>query len=138
MQVDLEQLFAQLSGQQQSLEFVRTSEPRAAFVATAGAKETSAQLARLWARDEVERLSAVREQADAAMQLAVSHQLVTPLSGAVVLETQEQYRQAGLEPVAAGTVPTIPEPEIVLLIAIVALLVLWALWGRGRRHRQVC
>jgi hypothetical protein len=45
------------------------------------------------------------------------------VSGAVVLETKQQYDEAGLEPVPPGSVPTIPEPETWLLI-IVALGVL--------------
>jgi hypothetical protein len=65
-----------------------------------------------------------------ATKLAIAYQLVTPVSGAVVLETKEQYTAAGLKPVDPGTVPTIPEPEMVLLIAIAAILLLWLL------HRQ--
>jgi len=33
-----------------------------------------------------------------AVALAVAHQIVTPLSGAVVLETAAQYEQNGLKP----------------------------------------
>ena len=47
----------------------------------------------------------------------------TPVSGAVVLETKQQYDEAGLQPVPPGSVPTVPEPETWLLI-IVALGVL--------------
>jgi len=55
--------------------------------------------------------------------MATAYQLVTPVSGAVVLETKEQYEAAGLEPVKPGSVPTIPEPETWAMI-IVALLIL--------------
>ena len=34
-----------------------------------------------------------------------NYQLVTPVSGAVVLETAEQYLEAGLEPVSEETSP---------------------------------
>lgn len=82
--------------------------------------QTSAHLARLWAYDEVRRTLATGTP-EAATALAVQYQLVTPVSGAVVLETQAQYDAAGLEPVEPGSVPTIPEPEMWLLLLIVAL-----------------
>jgi hypothetical protein len=69
--------------------------------------------------------------------LAVHYQLVTPVSGAVVLETAEQYRAAGLQPVDAGTVPTIPEPEMVILVAIAGLFLAWLLY-RKRALRGGC
>lgn len=47
----------------------------------------------------------------AATDLALRYHLVTPVSGAVVLETSQQYDEAGLRPVEKGSVPTIPEPE---------------------------
>jgi len=58
--------------------------------------------------------------------MAVGYQLVTPVSGAVVLETVQQYEQAGLEPVDEATVPTIPEPQTIFLMGIVAVMLLWA------------
>ena len=60
-----------------------------------------------------------------AVELAALYQLVTPVSGAVVLETEEQYQRAGLKPVDAGTVPTIPEPEMIMLMAVVGAIFLW-------------
>jgi len=72
-------------------------------------------LARLWARDEVLRLAAAREFNE-AMQLAARYQLVTAVSGAVVLETKAQYERAGLKPVDAATVPVVPEPETWMLM----------------------
>jgi len=68
-----------------------------------------------------------------ATSLAATYQLVTPLTGAVVLETREQYERAGLEPVKSGTVPTIPEPEEWLLMFTVATILAWMLFQR-RRH----
>ncbi len=132
LQIDLEKLFAELTGKRKRLEFVRTSEKLAQVNASPTAKETSAHLAKLWANDEIERLTTAKEQkgAEDAVKLATLYQLVTPVSGAVVLETKEQYQRAGLEPVEAGTVPTIPEPEAWLLIAIVAVIFLWMLYRR--------
>lgn len=54
---------------------------------------------------------------------AAQHQLVTPYSGAVVLENQQQYDRAGLKPVDAGSTPQIPtnatpEPSSLLLLVL--------------------
>lgn len=132
LQTDLEKLFAELTGKRRRLEFARTSEQPAQMSASSTAKETSAHLAKLWANDEIERLTGAKEKkgAEDAVKLAALYQIVTPVSGAVVLETKEQYQRAGLEPVDAGTVPTIPEPETWLLIAVVAAIFLWMLYRR--------
>jgi hypothetical protein len=67
-------------------------------------------------------------------QKAAQHQLVTPYSGAVVLETQAQYDRAGLKPVDGNTTPQIPtsgapEPSRTLLL----IMGLIGLVGRRRR-----
>ncbi len=52
-------------------------------------------------------------------ELAANHQLVTPFSGAVVLETMEQFKRFGLDPADPSTVaviPSVPEPSSALLI----------------------
>jgi len=100
----------------------------------AGSKEkTSKHLARLWARDQAMAFYAQHDpkQTEMAIATAMRYQIVTPVTGAVVLETQQQYQDAGLEPVSAGTVPTIPEPEFWLLLA-VAFAMLAYLWWKKR------
>lgn len=67
-------------------------------------------------------------------KLAAQHQLVTPYSGAVVLENQQQYDRAGLNPVDEGSTPQIPtqaapEPSGALLI----MLGLFVIGARRRR-----
>lgn len=72
-------------------------------------------VARLWARDEISRLSSSRRTADRtwAATIATNYQLVTPISGAVVLETARQYIDAGLVPIDEETAPrVIPEPGV--------------------------
>lgn len=143
LQADLESLFARLAGRKKRLRFDRVREAAGARPAAGGkeAKETSAHLARLWANDEVARLIADRgkNRTEDAIKLAARYQLVTPVSGAVVLETQEQYRQAGLQPVEPGSVPTIPEPEMVLLLAVAAaFLMLMFFRRRGARRGATC
>ncbi len=94
----------------------------------ASVKEGSSHIVRLWALDEIlkaggSRQEAVREQ---AVEMASRYQLVTPVSGAVVLETREQFKAAGLEPVGAESVPTIPEPETWMLFVVGLVVVLLA------------
>ncbi len=94
-------------------------------------------LARLWAAAEVRRLAAAGPAGHAeALALAVKHQLVTPVSGAVVLETKAQYDAHGLHPVDPATVPTVPETGSVAVL-LIALFALGAGWAAQRRRRPV-
>lgn len=138
LQSDLENLFTQLAGQRRTLELVRVSEKLKQTTASPSGKETSAHLARLWANDEVARLITGQEKDanEKAVLVAAQYQLVTPVSGAVVLETAQQYERAGLQPVDAGTVPTIPEPEMVLLIAVVGAILLFMFYRQKLRRRE--
>jgi hypothetical protein len=114
---------------------VRTRAEGALLAASSsGAWQTSAHLARLWARDEVARLHATGGEAarTEAQALGARYQLVTAVTGAVVLERAEQYRDAGLTPVESGTVPTVPEPGTWLMLGVAAAL-LAALAARQRR-----
>ncbi|EAU68614.1 hypothetical protein STIAU_8812 [Stigmatella aurantiaca DW4/3-1] len=95
--------------------------------------KTSSHLARLWAHNEVTRLTSTAspEAETQARDWAIRHQLVTGLTGAVVLERMQQYEEAGLRPVEPGTVPTVPEPETWMLLAVACVLVAAFRWGRG-------
>jgi hypothetical protein len=79
-------------------------------------------LARLWAAGEVDRLvrGGATSDRDAATKLAIGHQLVTPVSGAVVLETKRQYEQNDLKPVTAVPIP----PAIWAMLAMLPLVYL--------------
>jgi len=129
---EIERLLSRLNGDSRQFAVTRQklSSPNQAL--PANAKETSRHLARLWAFDEVTNLLARGgdKDSEAAVKLASSYQLVTPLTGAVVLETQDQYQRAGLEPVKSGTVPTIPEPEEWLLMLSAFLVLFWILFRR--------
>lgn len=96
--------------------------------------KTSDHLARIWAHEEVMRMliSGKPQDAEAASAIAVQYHLVTPVSGAVVLETAQQFREAGLEPVSSETVPTVPEPEFWAVFAVALLGILFLLWHRRR------
>jgi hypothetical protein len=91
----------------------------------------SDHLARLWAKGEIGQLLATGREDDRgkAAELASRYHLVTPVSGAVVLETAQQFKDANLEPVSADALPTVPEPEFWLLMAAVLAVVAWQ-WRR--------
>ncbi len=119
---DLGSFFEQVFGTRQTFSVRRTAKP-----GTGGRVSGSEHIAKLWANDRV--LSLMRENPvgnrATATALATRYQLVTPVSGAVVLETQEQYDQSRLTPADQATVPTIPEPEewILILLAFVFALI---------------
>ena len=90
------------------------------------APQASSHLCRLMVSDEVNQTYfSDRSDHDKMASKAALYQLVTPLSGAVVLETQAQYDAAGLEAVDPSTVPTVPEPETWALIIILSLLLIY-------------
>lgn len=100
----------------------------------AGVPEVTDHVRRLWAASAIEELARNRDYA-AAIQLAQHNQLVSSVSGAVVLETQEQFENAGLEPVDIGTVPVIPEPNTLILL-VLGLVILLA--RRGHQMSRKC
>jgi hypothetical protein len=128
---DLGRLFATLAPGQIAIELVRERVTLAGSAAEAGS-ESSLHLARLWAFDECARLRS-RQREKEAMNLAVLYQLVTPVSGAVVLETQAQYDRAGLQPVPPTSVPMIPEPSAAALI----LLAFGMVWFQRVARRKL-
>jgi hypothetical protein len=85
--------------------------------------EASLHLARLWGAHEVRRLQQARRY-DEGVQLAARYQLVTPVTGAVVLETARQFADHQLTPADPLTVPAIPEPTVGALALLGFLL--WA------------
>jgi hypothetical protein len=93
--------------------------------ASTTAPRGSNHIVRLWAHDEILALMTKDPENNRteATRLAADLRLVTPVSGAVVLETAAQYQAANLNPVAKGTVPTVPEPhEWALIILAMSLL----------------
>ena len=137
---DLKTLFERLTGQTKTYRFVRTSRAISSLPIASEAVEASDHLARLWARDEVARILSAHDVSlqNAAKILAVRYQIVTPVTGAVVLETAEQYRNAGLTPVDSGTVPTIPEPEMVVLLAVAGVFLIWLMYRKRRSFSGGC
>ncbi len=94
----------------------------------------SQHIEKLWALEQIESLMTQgSEGATRAMTLAAQHRLVTPVSGAVVLETDAEYTRAGLTPPDAAAVPTIPEPSTWVLLIVAALAFTWAVRQQRRR-----
>ncbi len=122
IQTDLESLISRLNQSKKSFGYNRVNVAKGDLTAS---KETSKHLVRLWANDEVKRILASEKDEKKAIELAVKNQIVTPVSGAVVLETKAQYDQFGLRQVDKGSVPTIPEPETYLLIAVMLGVLIW-------------
>jgi hypothetical protein len=135
---DLRKLFYTWAQAQPVLHITRTH--AATQPATPGAKQTAPHLARLWAADDVRHMAQSGKAAPGtktakqATKLASDYQLVTPLTGAVVLENRAQYVANGLTPVDPATVPTVPEPETVFLIVIAVGVLIWAVY----RRRMAC
>lgn len=70
-----------------------------------------------------------------ALALAVRQRLVTPLSGAVVLENKGQYARHALSDAApTGSIPSIPEPGTLLLLGAAGALAAVARRRRGGRR----
>lgn len=83
--------------------------------------EGSSHIARLWAAGEIARLTSpyLKTGRDEAIAAAHAWQLVTPVSGAVVLETAAQYKANDLEPADSAATPGIvPEPGTLLLLLV--------------------
>jgi vault protein inter-alpha-trypsin-like protein len=79
--------------------------------------QNGGHLVRIWVAEDLRDSNGKSLEDDT--RKAIDFRLVTPLTGAVVLESEEQYEEAGLEP-GDGTVPTVPEPEVWLLLLVVA------------------
>lgn len=121
---DLSRHFGRVFGNDPAV--VITRSPQAAGATD---PEGSEHIVRLWARDQVASFDLATQRVE-AVALAAKHQLVTPVSGAVVLESARQYAENNLRPVGEATVPTVPEPhEWMLLIVVLASLTWMA--GRG-------
>jgi hypothetical protein len=95
----------------------------------------SDHIARLWANDRVRDMMRASPNTNraAATALAAQYQLITPVSGAVVLESKQQYDENRLTPVSQATVPTVPEPHewALMFVALAGLI-----WLASRKRRQ--
>jgi hypothetical protein len=127
---DLESALDHAVGAVAPIEAVRETTTNTPNLTTA---PTSSHIRRLWAADQVRTALAAGDASSrkGAVEIAVKNRIVTPISGAVVLEAQAQYKDAGLQPPGAETIPTIPEPETWLLLIVVGCALAWLI-----RHCQ--
>jgi hypothetical protein len=134
LRADLEQLFGQLSGRIKTFEFVRSvKKPQNPPAVTEGYK-ASDDLAKLWANDEIVRLLDARDEPlkNAATNLAVRYQLVTPVSTAAVMDMTGHYPNTETKPVNTKTVSR-SEAEVETLF-LAALLFVIAVIATKYRH----
>jgi hypothetical protein len=105
--------------------------------APSSGKKVNDHLVRLWAFGEVNRLLNAPKAGErgTAVKTAAQYQLVTPVSGAVVLETDEQYAQNDLDPSDPASVPTIPEPETWMMLGLILIGLAVSTWKKKRRIR---
>jgi len=111
---DLARLLTRLTQATDEPVVQRTVSAQSALPESAGRRQVSFHLARLWAQDRIRELRGQRRAAaDAeAVRMVGRYQLVTPISGAVVLETEEQFRRFDLQAAAKETTPTMPAPGL--------------------------
>jgi hypothetical protein len=129
---DLGRLLAQLTGRakQRRLEWTHVEAESPAT------PQGSSHLARLWAADRV--LALVGDgkpgDRDEAVKLATTYQIVTPVSGAVVLESKEQYERHKLQQANPESVANTPEPATWALLLAALPGFGWLAWRRRRRQ----
>jgi len=122
---DLKDLFRSLSVSAPNWQAVRTTIDADSM--EPGIRRATDHLVRLYAWDRIKAdLADDRPGNKEALRLALKYHLVTPVSGAVVLETQQQYKEANLKPVDSEMVPSVPEPGILALVIFAALLLFFA------------
>jgi hypothetical protein len=127
---DLADLFMRLSNSAATMVIERTQGQPAG-----GLTQGSDHIARLWANHRTLELLRTGPSANraAAAALASRYQLVTPVTGAVVLETRQQYDESRLTPASATSVPTVPEPHEWMLILIAGAFLIWLVLGNRQR-----
>jgi len=139
LQADLERLFRQLSGLTPTYEFVRSVKHVDKNLAPEGI-QTSDQLARLWANDEVARIMNVRDDSlrEAATMLALRYQLVTPVSGAVIQDiSNEQFDSSDVESPAVPTFIARDEPDLGSLLFLAVIFFVWLIYVKASKANTV-
>jgi len=95
------------------------------------AHQTSRHLTRIWALQQIHQKLDEGIEWDDLVSIAEHYRIVSPVSGAVVLETNAQYREAGLQ-VPKNNLPQTATPALLLLMVGLVLLVSGGLLTRYR------
>jgi hypothetical protein len=97
----------------------------------------SDHLSRLWAAASADAMARAGRTA-AATELAVRYRLVTPLTGAVVLERRSDYEAHGLDPKKRSALPDrgVPEPGVLGLVTVGMAVLLGRASASARRRRR--
>jgi hypothetical protein len=134
LQTDLERLFQQLSGRIPTYEFVRSVKHPDQNLSLEGA-QTSDQLARLWANDEVQRILSARDNSlrEAATMLALRYKLVTPASGAVIQDTHGDFSGSDLESPRIATYSTVDEGDFGSLFFLTLIFFGWLIYVKASK-----
>lgn len=104
------------------------------------AASASAHIARLWAGEELA-VAPSTKQAERERFVGIANQLniITPVSGAVVLETKKDYEANGLPVPSGDDVPSVPEPHewaMMLILLAIAVRVVLPRWRQQRALGQ--
>jgi hypothetical protein len=126
---DLQRVFASWTETRPVLTLVREWISGSSLGELGVGEKGSSHITRLWAASVATQLWQARRQQEAA-DISAAHHLVTAASGAVVLENPRQFARAGLQPVDPGTVPVVPEPGVVQLIALGLIAGCFSRWAR--------
>jgi hypothetical protein len=114
---------------------VRVRHEDSSKVNLSDAVKGSDHLVRLWATERIEKLvsSGTKDDLKEAVRLAVQHKIVTRVTGAVVLESRQQYTEHGLTPSDPSEVPSIPEPETwaLIILSLAAIIFFYAMRRRA-------
>jgi hypothetical protein len=142
---DLQQLFDRLSGQAASFVVNRSYIKHHSSSLPVAAH--SAEISQLTAAEEVFAHLNTPSKLQDYEQLAESHNLVTPLTSAVVLEHDADYKaygvkkskagvnKSGLDQLTGGLIPTKPEPPMFLLVVCAFIMVAMTLMLRRRKNQ---
>lgn len=98
----------------------------------------SKHVGRLWAADLTARTfrPGHPKTIEEAQGIALPWHIVTPVTGAVVLESKRQYEENSLQPVSPKSVPVVPEPSTVLVLAVaLCSVIVFAVLRRRRLSR---
>jgi hypothetical protein len=130
---DLKGLMMRLTGRTKQRRQERSCEERQPPSSPA----TLPQLAQLWAADQVDAIlqSGKADDRVQAVKLASAYRIVTPVSGAVVLENRQQYQDTKLDAPDPESLPAVPEPETWMLLLAALPGGLWW-WERRRRLKK--